>query len=201
MLKPLKSLSSTINNVKNNEGLRVDRLLTQLPLNLTRTQVQKLIANGKVFYLNPQKQWVVVKKPSEIFPESYSHRDQWRIDADESLRFVSRGGLKLQGALDHFQLLCTGKICWDVGLSTGGFSHCLLHNGALKVLGIDVGRGHCTRSLPMTPDSWLLTKSMPGSLCRKLCSSPFFQRARSMALSLLWSTSPLFLWKRLWKIL
>src|SRR5262245_66536385 len=59
----------------------------------------------------------------------------------EPMPFVSRGGLKLAAALDHFKIEATGKVCLDIGASTGGFTDCLLQRGAARVVAIDVGRG------------------------------------------------------------
>ncbi len=71
-----------------------------------------------------------------------------RVDPDSNIRlrgercpFVSRGGFKLAGALENFRLDPSGKICMDVGASTGGFSDCLLQSGASKIYAVDVGRG------------------------------------------------------------
>ena len=67
------------------------------------------------------------------------------IDAELTIRepmpFVSRGGLKLAAALDHFRIEVTGRVCLDIGASTGGFTDCLLQRGAGRVIAVDVGRG------------------------------------------------------------
>ncbi len=57
------------------------------------------------------------------------------------LPYVSRGGLKLEKAMTHFNLMLDGKVCMDVGASTGGFTDCMLQNGAVKVYAVDVGHG------------------------------------------------------------
>ena len=57
------------------------------------------------------------------------------------LKYVSRGGLKLEKAMSHFDLTLDGKVCMDVGASTGGFTDCMLQNGAVKVYSVDVGHG------------------------------------------------------------
>ena len=62
-------------------------------------------------------------------------------DRGNTLKYVSRGGLKLEKAMTHFGLTLDGKICMDVGSSTGGFTDCMLKNGAVKVYEIDVGHG------------------------------------------------------------
>jgi 23S rRNA (cytidine1920-2'-O)/16S rRNA (cytidine1409-2'-O)-methyltransferase len=74
-----------------------------------------------------------VDKPGSQVPEDAD------IIVKEGLRYVSRGGLKLEGALDAFGIDPTGAVCLDIGASTGGFTDCLLQNGAAKVYAIDVG--------------------------------------------------------------
>ena len=76
-----------------------------------------------------------------ILKSSYTVDSSAQIVLDEGPRFVSRGGEKLAAALDVFDLLVTGKVCADVGASTGGFTDCLLQHGAGKVYAIDVGKG------------------------------------------------------------
>jgi len=73
------------------------------------------------------------------------------IDLLESPKYVSRGGLKLEAALDHFHIDVTGKICLDVGSSTGGFTDCLLQHGAARVYAIDVGTGQLDWKLRNVP--------------------------------------------------
>ncbi|MCI8504791.1 MAG: TlyA family RNA methyltransferase [Lachnospiraceae bacterium] len=69
----------------------------------------------------------------------------------QTLRYVSRGGLKLEKAMSHFSLDLAGKICMDVGASTGGFTDCMLQNGAVKVYSVDVGRGQLAWKLRQDP--------------------------------------------------
>ena len=76
-----------------------------------------------------------VEKPGQLLDESV----QLRIK--EQLKYVSRGGLKLEHALDQFQLPVTGRVCVDLGASTGGFTDVLLRRGAARVYALDVGRG------------------------------------------------------------
>jgi 23S rRNA (cytidine1920-2'-O)/16S rRNA (cytidine1409-2'-O)-methyltransferase len=78
-----------------------------------------------------------VEKPSEHFP--FSAEIRIKHGEDPTARFVGRGGLKLEAALEKFQLDVTGWTCIDVGASTGGFTDCLLQHGAAKVYAIDVG--------------------------------------------------------------
>lgn len=70
---------------------------------------------------------------------------------DSSLRYVSRGGLKLEKAMEKWQFELTGKVCMDIGASTGGFTDCMLQNGAAKVYSVDVGRGQLDWKLRNDP--------------------------------------------------
>lgn len=97
----------------------------------TRTRAQSLIMEGVVF-VNCQKvdkSGTLIKEDSDISIK------------DSSLKYVSRGGLKLEGALSHFEIDVRNKIALDVGASTGGFTDCLLQNGAARVYAVDVGYG------------------------------------------------------------
>ena len=97
----------------------------------TRTRAQSLIMEGVVF-VNGQK----VDKSGTLIKE-----DSDISIIDSSLKYVSRGGLKLEGALCHFEIGVRNKIALDVGASTGGFTDCLLQNGAARVYAVDVGYG------------------------------------------------------------
>jgi len=110
---------------------RLDLLLVGRGLARSRTQAQALIMEG-VVYVNGQKvdkAGTPLKIDCEILVKS------------SSLKYVSRGGLKLEGALKHFELDVQYKTALDVGASTGGFTDCLLQNGASKVYALDVGHG------------------------------------------------------------
>ncbi len=121
---------------------RVDALLVQLGLASSRTQAQKLIAAGRVFV-----DGVPIAKPSlELLPDT-----ALTVSTDDSDRYVSRGGLKLAGALENTGLIVTDKTCLDVGQSTGGFSDCLLQAGARHVVGVDVGHGQLHGKLKNDP--------------------------------------------------
>ena len=108
--------------------MRADQLLVGQGLAPTRSAAQRLIQNGAAEWASPTG-WAVLKKTGEDLPETA----QLRVTDDAELRYVSRGGLKLEGALER-----TG---FDVGQSTGGFTDCLLARGARHVVGIDVGHG------------------------------------------------------------
>jgi 23S rRNA (cytidine1920-2'-O)/16S rRNA (cytidine1409-2'-O)-methyltransferase len=110
--------------------IRLDILLVDKGLAESRSQAQRLVMAGQV-RVNGQ----VVDKPSAAVMET----DDLQIDRGP--RFVSRGGEKLEVALHFFEVDAAGLVCADVGASTGGFTDCLLQNGASRVYAIDVGRG------------------------------------------------------------
>jgi 23S rRNA (cytidine1920-2'-O)/16S rRNA (cytidine1409-2'-O)-methyltransferase len=115
---------------------RADQLLVERGLAESRTAAQRMITAGRVRWQDvggPR----LVRKPSDSIPAEAA----LLVEADEADRYVSRGGLKLAGALAAMQLDVGGCQCLDVGQSTGGFSDCLLQAGASSVLGIEVGHG------------------------------------------------------------
>lgn len=114
--------------------MRIDQLLVQRQLASTRSQAQRLIAGG-VEWLQGDA-WKRVAKNGDEVPDSA----ELRLLDDAEARYVSRGGLKLEGALKHIDLKVAGWTCLDVGQSTGGFSDCLLQAGAVQVVGLDVGQ-------------------------------------------------------------
>lgn len=111
---------------------RIDKLLVERGLAESRTKAQAMVMAGVVL-VNEQR----VEKPSEQFVSDAEIRIK-RAD-DPTSRYVGRGGLKLEAALREFQIAVRGLVCLDVGASTGGFTDCLLQNGAAKVFAIDVG--------------------------------------------------------------
>jgi 23S rRNA (cytidine1920-2'-O)/16S rRNA (cytidine1409-2'-O)-methyltransferase len=125
--------------------IRVDRLLVERGLFESRAKAQAAIAAGRV-----RADELLVRRPSE------------EISADAVLRaepahpYVSRGGLKLAAALDHFRSYPIfdprGRVCLDVGASTGGFTEVLLARGARRIYAVDVGRGQLHRSLRARPE-------------------------------------------------
>ena len=122
--------------------MRADQLLVQRALAPTRSAAQRLIDAGAVRWLGP-KGWAVPRKAGEDLPEEC----QLEVTDDAELRFVSRGGLKLDGALAHCGFAVQGANCLDVGQSTGGFTDALLRRGAGRVVGLDVGRGQLAAAL------------------------------------------------------
>ncbi len=111
---------------------RIDKLLVDRGVTDSRTRAQAMIMAGVVL-VNEQR----VNKPSEQFPLDCPIRVK-RAD-DPSSRYVGRGGLKLEAALQKFDINVTGLTCLDVGASTGGFTDCLLQQGAARVVALDVG--------------------------------------------------------------
>ena len=116
--------------------MRADQLLVERGLAASRSQAQRLIAAGVRWRL-PGGDWKAVSKNGDELRETVELE---LLDTAES-RFVSRGGLKLDGALTHCRLDVTGQRCLDVGQSSGGFTDCLLQRGAAQVVGVDVGQG------------------------------------------------------------
>ncbi len=112
---------------------RADQLLVQRGLAPSRSAAQRLIAAGAVRWLGPQG-WVAPKKAGDELP----NQCELKVEDDAETRWVSRGGLKLEGALDHAGLSVSGTAL-DLGQSTGGFSEVLLARGAERVVGIEVG--------------------------------------------------------------
>jgi 23S rRNA (cytidine1920-2'-O)/16S rRNA (cytidine1409-2'-O)-methyltransferase len=109
---------------------RLDLLLVERGMTDSRARAQALVMAGQV-RVDGQ---VEIKPSAQVVPEA-------RLEIDSGQRFVSRGGEKLEAALSNFPVDVRGKICADVGASTGGFTDCLLQRGAAKVYAIDVGRG------------------------------------------------------------
>jgi 23S rRNA (cytidine1920-2'-O)/16S rRNA (cytidine1409-2'-O)-methyltransferase len=121
--------------------MRIDQLLVHRHLASTRSQAQRLIADG-VEWLQGEA-WKRVAKNGDEVPDDA----QVRLLDDSEARYVSRGGLKLEAALKHTGLSVQGLMCLDVGQSTGGFTDCLLQHGAARVVGLDVGQGQLHPSL------------------------------------------------------
>jgi 23S rRNA (cytidine1920-2'-O)/16S rRNA (cytidine1409-2'-O)-methyltransferase len=122
--------------------MRADQLIVQRKLAPTRSAAQRLIERKAVRYLGP-KGWTVPSKAGEEVLEDCT----MEVTDSSELRFVSRGGLKLEGALQHCGIDVTGNVCLDAGQSTGGFTDALLQSGAARVVGIDVGKDQLHPSL------------------------------------------------------
>ena len=119
---------------------RLDQLLVSRGLCTSREQGKRLILAGEVL-VNDEP----VTKAGQLVP------DDAILRVKTAPKYVSRGGLKLEGALDHFGISVEGKICFDVGSSTGGFTDCLLQRGAQKVFAFDVGTNQLVWKLRSDP--------------------------------------------------
>ncbi|HEV6968073.1 TlyA family RNA methyltransferase [Roseateles sp.] len=126
--------------------MRADQLLVAQGLAPTRSAAQRLIQHGAAEWASPIG-WAALKKAGEDLPETA----QLRVTDDAELRYASRGGLKLEGALRHTGLEVAGHTVLDVGQSTGGFTDCLLAHGARHVVGVDVGHGQLSPRLQADP--------------------------------------------------
>jgi 23S rRNA (cytidine1920-2'-O)/16S rRNA (cytidine1409-2'-O)-methyltransferase len=123
-------LRFTIHDLRMKE--RIDKLLVEKGLAESRNKAQALIMSGVVIVDERR-----VDKPSEAYPSDA--RIRIKGADDPASRYVGRGGLKLEAALEKFGLEVAGLVCLDVGASTGGFTDCLLQRGARRVVAIDVG--------------------------------------------------------------
>lgn len=136
---------------------RLDKLLVERGLVPSRERAQALILAGKVL-VNEQK---IVKSGAAVDPGV-----QLRLLGDD-LKYVSRGGLKLEKALDHWQINVAGFRCLDIGASTGGFTDCLLQHGAAHVIAIDTGYGQIDFRLRQDARVRLLEKTNARYLTRE----------------------------------
>ena len=129
--------------------MRIDQLLVERRLASSRAQAQRLIAAGVRWRAaaGAGLPWRQVNKNGDELPDGAEIE---LLDTAEA-RYVSRGGLKLEGALLASGVSVQGKNCLDVGQSTGGFTDCLLQQGALRVVGVDVGQGQLHARLRADP--------------------------------------------------
>ena len=141
---------------------RIDKLLVERGITSSRERAHALILAGKVL-VNEQK----VEKAGAAVENDCAVRL-----LGEDLRYVSRGGLKLEKALAHWQIDLTGKTCLDVGASTGGFSDCMLQHGASLVLAVDTGYGQMQFRLRNDPRLRLLEKTNARYLTRDQVPEP-----------------------------
>ncbi len=122
------------------EKRRIDQLLVDRGFAESRERAKALLLAGSVS-VNGQR----VDKPGQNVPVDSA------IEVAAKLRYVSRGGLKLEGALAHFRIDVTDMVCIDIGSSTGGFTDCLLQHGAARVHTVDVGAGQLDWKLRNDP--------------------------------------------------
>lgn len=123
-------------------GVRADALLVQRGQAPSRTAAQRLIEAGRV-----SLDGEAILKPATLLAEDAV----LAVAPAPDMEYVSRGGIKLAGALRHAGIDARGKDCLDIGQSTGGFTDCLLKNGAAKVVGIDVGHGQLHPAIAADP--------------------------------------------------
>ena len=121
--------------------VRLDVLLVSRGLAESREKAKAVIMEGKVFVKGQRED-----KAGAMFDEAAPIEIH-----GQKLRYVSRGGLKLEKAVEHFDLKLEGKVCMDVGSSTGGFTDCMLQNGAAKVYAVDVGTNQLDWKLRSDP--------------------------------------------------
>lgn len=137
--------------------VRLDKLLVDRGLAASRERAQALVLAGKVL-VDEQK----IEKSGVQFAEDCAIRL-----LGEDLKYVSRGGLKLERALEHWNIAVAGKVCLDVGASTGGFTDCLLQCGATRVIAVDTGYGQMDFKLRQNAHVRLLEKKNARYLTRE----------------------------------
>ncbi|HXB61580.1 MAG TPA: TlyA family RNA methyltransferase, partial [Acidobacteriaceae bacterium] len=145
------------------ERSRLDKALVERGLVASRERAQALILAGRVL-VNEQK----VDKPGAAIAEGAAVRL-----LGEEMRYVSRGGLKLEAALAHWGIELGGRACLDVGASTGGFTDCMLQHGAVSVLAVDTGYGQIAQKLRSDPRVSLMERTnarllVPGDAAKGL---------------------------------
>jgi 23S rRNA (cytidine1920-2'-O)/16S rRNA (cytidine1409-2'-O)-methyltransferase len=136
--------------------IRLDKLLVERGLAASRERAQALILAGKVL-VDEQK---IDKAGAQVVQQSAVRL------LGEDLKYVSRGGLKLERALEHWRIDVAGRICLDIGASTGGFTDCLLQHGAARVIAVDTGYGQIDLKLRQDPRVRLLEKTNARYLTR-----------------------------------
>lgn len=124
---------------------RLDQLLVEYGLAPTRSKAQQMLKAGEI-EICVRGKWRI--ETSASFKADQIAKHEVRIAANsQTLKYISRGGLKLESALEHLGLSVEGWRCFDVGQSTGGFTDCLLKSGADSILGVDVGHGQLHESI------------------------------------------------------
>lgn len=134
--------------MSSNPKRRADILLVEKGLAASREKAQALILSGQVYSGD-----LPIRKAGQPLA------DESPLEVRNQLPYVSRGGVKLEGALDHFNLIPETQVCLDVGCSTGGFTDCLLKRGAKRVYAIDVGHGQFDWGLRNDPRVVLMEKT------------------------------------------
>jgi 23S rRNA (cytidine1920-2'-O)/16S rRNA (cytidine1409-2'-O)-methyltransferase len=128
--------------------IRADLFLVEQGLATSRNRAQELIASGKVFLIVNGQRKAITKASAQIDPETASIEV---VQEAGEAQYVSRGGLKMQGALQRTGFDVKGLKVLDIGISTGGFADCLLQRGAGAIVGLDVGHGQLAAQLQKDP--------------------------------------------------
>jgi 23S rRNA (cytidine1920-2'-O)/16S rRNA (cytidine1409-2'-O)-methyltransferase len=144
-LCPRPSVPNTMTLMK----VRIDKLLVERGLVPSRERAQAMVLSGRVM-VNEQK---VEKAGAAVNPDA-----EIRLLGDD-LKYVGRGGLKLEAALANWKINLIGKSCMDIGASTGGFTDCMLQHGAVEVIAVDTGYGQIHARLRSDPRVKLLEKT------------------------------------------
>src|ERR1051325_8392635 len=163
--RPTEDCPNTIAVMK----VRIDKLLVERGLVPSRERAQAMVLSGRVL-VNEQK---VEKAGTSVDPESAI-----RLLGDD-LKYVGRGGLKLDAALRDWNIDLAGRTCMDVGASTGGFTDCMLQHGAQEVIAVDTGYGQIAARLRTEPRVKLLEKTNARYLTPELVAQAGAQRAIS----------------------
>lgn len=129
--------------------IRIDKLLVERGLISSRERAQAMLLAGRVL-VNGQK---IVKAGASVDDSA-----ELRL-LGEDMKYVSRGGVKLDAALEHWKIDLSGRNCMDVGASTGGFSDCMLQHGAARVIAVDTGYGQLAMRVRSDPRVTLLEKT------------------------------------------
>ncbi|MEW5827922.1 MAG: TlyA family RNA methyltransferase [Chloroflexota bacterium] len=161
---------------------RLDLLLVERSLAESRAKAQALVMAGQV-RVDGQ---VVIKPATSVDPQA-------NLDVDSGPRYVSRGGDKLEAALTAFPVTVRGRTCADVGASTGGFSDCLLQNGASRIYAIDVGKGllhwklrNDPRIVVMEETNARFVESLPEPVDLVVCDASFISLKILLPVMLRW---------------
>lgn len=141
--------------------IRLDKLLLERKLAPTRQKAQALIGAGQVLVDNR-----LADKAGAMVEDSST------VEIKESCPYVSRGGYKLEAGLQFFDIKPAGHICLDIGASTGGFTDCLLQNGALKVYSVDVGYGQLAWEIRQDPRVVVMERTNARYLTREDFAEP-----------------------------
>ena len=142
--------------------IRLDKLLLERALAPSRERAQALILAGKIL-VNGQK---IEKSGASVSTDA-----EIRL-LGEDLKYVSRGGLKLEHALAYWKINVEGKVCLDIGASTGGFTDCLLQHGAARVIAVDTGHGQIAFQFRNDPRVRLLEKTNARYLTQEQLGEP-----------------------------